>query len=230
MGALFGGSSLRRSPSGGSDGAVTLGKAETWPGDSGRRRHHSNPPIDELLDVVDSKYRLVIMAAKRGPARINSYYSQLGEGPPRARSGRWSRPRSPGEAAVHLAARDQRPAAVPSRPIEGLTAPAGPSRQEQLEAEESPCPAPRSFFGVGGGAFSAYKGVRIAAAADRVRTPGKGGPDTRCACASSGGGRRGRVFPANRSAPDVWTGIAEAPHVRLGKGKADSGAGGARDR
>ena len=24
-----------------------------------------NPPIDELLGVVDSKYRLVIMAAKR---------------------------------------------------------------------------------------------------------------------------------------------------------------------
>ena len=25
----------------------------------------TNPPIDDLLDVVDSKYRLVIMAAKR---------------------------------------------------------------------------------------------------------------------------------------------------------------------
>ena len=38
-----------------------------------------NPPIDELLDVVDSKYRLVIMAAKRA-RQINAYYSQLGEG------------------------------------------------------------------------------------------------------------------------------------------------------
>jgi len=38
-----------------------------------------NPPIDELLGVVDSKYRLVIMAAKRA-RQINAYYSQLGEG------------------------------------------------------------------------------------------------------------------------------------------------------
>ena len=38
-----------------------------------------NPPIDELLEVVDSKYRLVIMAAKRA-RQINAYYSQLGEG------------------------------------------------------------------------------------------------------------------------------------------------------
>jgi DNA-directed RNA polymerase subunit omega len=38
-----------------------------------------NPPIDELLDVVDSKYGLVIMASKRA-RQINAYYSQLGEG------------------------------------------------------------------------------------------------------------------------------------------------------
>jgi DNA-directed RNA polymerase subunit omega len=38
-----------------------------------------NPPIDDLLNVVDSKYRLVIMAAKRA-RQINAYYSQLGEG------------------------------------------------------------------------------------------------------------------------------------------------------
>jgi DNA-directed RNA polymerase subunit omega len=39
----------------------------------------TNPPIDDLLSVVDSKYRLVIMAAKRA-RQINAYYSQLGEG------------------------------------------------------------------------------------------------------------------------------------------------------
>jgi DNA-directed RNA polymerase subunit omega len=38
-----------------------------------------NPPIDELLKIVDSKYQLVIMAAKRA-RQINAYYSQLGEG------------------------------------------------------------------------------------------------------------------------------------------------------
>ncbi len=37
------------------------------------------PKIDELLGQVDSKYTLVIMAAKRA-RQINSYYTQLGEG------------------------------------------------------------------------------------------------------------------------------------------------------
>jgi DNA-directed RNA polymerase subunit omega len=39
----------------------------------------TNPPIDDLLSVVDSKYALVIYAAKRA-RQINAYYSQLGEG------------------------------------------------------------------------------------------------------------------------------------------------------
>ena len=39
----------------------------------------TNPPIDELLDTSDSKYALVIYAAKRA-RQINAYYSQLGEG------------------------------------------------------------------------------------------------------------------------------------------------------
>ena len=38
-----------------------------------------NPPIDDLLNVVDSKYGLVIMASKRA-RQINAYYAQLGEG------------------------------------------------------------------------------------------------------------------------------------------------------
>lgn len=37
------------------------------------------PKIDDLLARVDSKYSLVILAAKRA-REINSYYSQLGEG------------------------------------------------------------------------------------------------------------------------------------------------------
>ncbi len=39
----------------------------------------TNPPIDELLEAADSKYSLVIYAAKRA-RQINAYYSQLGEG------------------------------------------------------------------------------------------------------------------------------------------------------
>jgi DNA-directed RNA polymerase subunit omega len=38
-----------------------------------------HPPIDDLLQVVDSKYGLVIMASKRA-RQINAYYAQLGEG------------------------------------------------------------------------------------------------------------------------------------------------------
>ncbi len=37
------------------------------------------PKIDTLLERVDSKYTLVILAAMRA-REINSYYSQLGEG------------------------------------------------------------------------------------------------------------------------------------------------------
>jgi len=39
----------------------------------------TNPPIDDLLKAADSKYALVIYAAKRA-RQINAYYSQLGEG------------------------------------------------------------------------------------------------------------------------------------------------------
>ena len=39
----------------------------------------TNPPIDELLTRSDSKYKLVLFAAKRA-RQINAYYSQLGEG------------------------------------------------------------------------------------------------------------------------------------------------------
>ena len=39
----------------------------------------TNPPIDDLLRKVSSKYALVIFAAKRA-RQINDYYAQLGEG------------------------------------------------------------------------------------------------------------------------------------------------------
>ena len=38
-----------------------------------------HPRIDELLDSVDSRYALVIVAAKRA-RQINNYHHQLGEG------------------------------------------------------------------------------------------------------------------------------------------------------
>jgi DNA-directed RNA polymerase subunit omega len=39
----------------------------------------TNPPIDELLEKTDSKYKLVLYAAKRA-RQVNAYYAQLGEG------------------------------------------------------------------------------------------------------------------------------------------------------
>ena len=39
----------------------------------------TNPPIDELLSKVDSKYALVIYSARRA-RQINSYYETLSEG------------------------------------------------------------------------------------------------------------------------------------------------------
>jgi DNA-directed RNA polymerase subunit omega len=38
-----------------------------------------NPPIEDLLDKVDSKFTLVALSSKRA-RQINSYYNQLGEG------------------------------------------------------------------------------------------------------------------------------------------------------
>ena len=38
-----------------------------------------NPPIETLLDKVDSKFTLVTLAARRA-RNINSYFNQLGDG------------------------------------------------------------------------------------------------------------------------------------------------------
>jgi DNA-directed RNA polymerase subunit omega len=38
-----------------------------------------NPPIEQLLDTVESKFTLVTLAARRA-RNINSYFNQLGEG------------------------------------------------------------------------------------------------------------------------------------------------------
>jgi DNA-directed RNA polymerase subunit omega len=44
-----------------------------------RRPTMMDPPVESLLDRVDSKFTLVSLAAKRG-RQINSYFNQLGEG------------------------------------------------------------------------------------------------------------------------------------------------------
>ena len=54
------------------------------------------PRIDDLLANVDSRFTLVVLAAKRA-REINSYYSQLGEGraefiPPLVEAGLQAKP------------------------------------------------------------------------------------------------------------------------------------------
>jgi DNA-directed RNA polymerase subunit omega len=44
-----------------------------------RRPTMMDPPVEQLLGRVDSKFTLVTLAAKRG-RQINSYFNQLGEG------------------------------------------------------------------------------------------------------------------------------------------------------
>ncbi len=44
-----------------------------------RRPTMMDPPVEQLLGRVDSKFTLVTVAAKRG-RQINSYFNQLGEG------------------------------------------------------------------------------------------------------------------------------------------------------
>ena len=46
---------------------------------AGRDKGIIDPPIDALLEKVDSKYQLVIYASKRA-RQINSYYSDLQAG------------------------------------------------------------------------------------------------------------------------------------------------------
>ena len=46
---------------------------------AGRDKGIIDPPIDALLDKVDSKYQLVIYASKRA-RQINDYYADLHEG------------------------------------------------------------------------------------------------------------------------------------------------------
>src|SRR5580698_9620422 len=44
-----------------------------------RRPTLMDPPVESLLDKVDSKFTLVALSSKRA-RQINSYYNQLGEG------------------------------------------------------------------------------------------------------------------------------------------------------
>ena len=71
-----------------------------------------DPPIDSLLEKVDSKYQLVIFASKRA-RQINDYYSDLHEGNLFDNVGPARRLDRRGQAAHDRAARDPRGQAAP---------------------------------------------------------------------------------------------------------------------
>ncbi len=72
-----------------------------------------DPPIDSLLEKVDSKYQLVIFASKRA-RQINDYYSDLHEGNLFDNVGPARRLHRRGQAPHDRAARDPRGQAAPA--------------------------------------------------------------------------------------------------------------------
>ncbi len=111
----------------------------------------TNPPIDELLQATDSKYALVIYAAKRA-LQINAYYSHWARAC-WSTSGRWSR--------THVL---EKPLSVALREINSGCSPPNPSRAElpvvisghSLFRAHSRAGAVGWFLGVSGG-IAAYK-------------------------------------------------------------------------
>jgi DNA-directed RNA polymerase subunit omega len=86
-----------------------------------------NPPIEDLLDTVDSKFSLVTLAARRA-RQINSYFNQLGDGlghmvPPQVSSVA-RKPLSIGfeEIAAHKIIRVELPVAVVDDPADAEAA------------------------------------------------------------------------------------------------------------
>ena len=115
-----------------------------------RPRASPTRPIDELLAIADSKYSLVIYAAKRA-RQINAYYSPARRGPARVRRPARRDPRAR-EAAVDRPARDQR------RPADGREDRPGLTRPDPTDgpAVTPTTTRPRVVLGVGGG-IAAYK-------------------------------------------------------------------------
>lgn len=128
-----------------------------------------NPPIDTLLEKVDSKYALVLFAAKRA-RQINAYYSQLHEG-----LFEYVGP-------LVDTKLNEKPLSISMREIEADLLEATPMTEEQLAAEAQGDFAPFELAGTAetefsGDAFSAEGvGLEIADAADSAE-PAEGTED-----------------------------------------------------
>ena len=161
----------------------------------------TNPPIDDLLTVADSKYALVIYSAKRA-RQINAYYSQLAGGPARLRRPA-RRDRGPREADVDRAARDQR----------------GPA---DLRRRSRPEPSHRSVGDrharrprASAGASPPTRPARCCGCSPRTATTSPSSPPRpRC---SFVGAPTWAALSGKPVSTDVWTDVHEVPHVRIGQ-------------
>ena len=129
-----------------------------------------NPPIEELLDRADSKFRLVTLGAKRA-RQINSYFGQLGDGPRHHRpaAGHLRRPAS------RCRSPSRRSPRTRSTPVDVARGRAPPRRRGRADAERrrrlttagptadvtvACSPGKRIVLGVTGG-IAAYKAVEV---------------------------------------------------------------------
>jgi len=103
-----------------------------------------DPPIEELLDKVDSKFTLVTLSAKRG-RQINSYFNQLGEGlgaivPPQVTSVA----RKPLSIALEEIAASKVRAGEPVKELEVVDEVEVPADDTEAAGDDEPAPEPAS--------------------------------------------------------------------------------------
>ena len=168
----------------------------------------TNPPIDELLEAADSKYGLVIFAAKRA-RQINAYYCQLGEGLLEY-VGPLVETHVAGEAAVDRAARDQRGPARRRAPPRGdpASGPAARPGHDRLAVRR------RVVLGVAGG-IAAYKACLLLRLLTEAGTTSRVVPTAR-----RPGVRRRAHLGRAVGQPGHHRRLGrrpEVPHVRLGR-------------
>ena len=174
----------------------------------------TNPPIDELLEKTDSKYKLVLYSAKRA-RQINAYYSQLGEGlleyvGPLVDTHVQEKPLSVALREINadlLTCED-----IDEEPTELTTRAGSPEMATPTGAPGSS--RPRVLLGVSGG-IAAYKACELLrrfteTGHDVTVVPTRAAPDV----------RRGRDVGGLSGKPvstDVFNDVPSVAHVRIGQ-------------
>ncbi len=198
-----------------------------------------NPPIDELLEATDSKYSLVIYAAKRA-RQINAYYSQLGEGlleyvGPLVDTHVHEKPLSIALREINAGlltseAIEPRPSKAPGIPFTtgpaehlracgvswvGTTIRAARVGRAGCVEEECVVGKPKVVLGVSGG-IAAYKACEL------LRRLTESGHDVRVVPTASSlnfvGEATWAALSGNPASTQVWETVHEVPHVRIGQG------------